>query len=584
MSMSGGEAIAKMLAKEGVKKVFGIIDGTYFGLYSNLSKYGIELVTPRHEASAVHMAAAYARLTGKLGVCMASNGPGVANFLSGLAVENAEGNRVLAITSCRRPQIVYPDRGGAYQFFDHVATIKPISKYSETIKSFDRLIEITRQAFRKSYEGRPGVTHIDCPENFMNGKHPFPEEAFLSPHQYRSTDPLFPSPQAVKKAAKLLSQAKFPIIHAGSGIIHAQAFKELEDIANFLQTPVTTSWAARGVLCEDNQLSIPMIYVETNNNIRNEADLVLILGSRLGESDWWGKQPNWGAPSKQKVIQVDIENEYIGRNKSIDLGVTADVKVFLQELYKELQKIHSKKDFESRAELMTKHLKTINKHRTKLDKNLEDLESPLNTAHVASLAKKYFSPKTVAIFDGGNTAVWGQFFYKCTTPGHGISTPKMGMLGAGVGQSLGACVAHPHEHVYCIIGDGAMGFHMQEIETAVRNKMKVVFLVVADHQWGMVKMTQHFALKPIKTLIKKSLSPEESINSDFSDTQWDKLAKSMGANGLKASTPDELEEAIKKALEYEHCTVIHINVDPVKHMWAPSLIHFKKMHEEPKGK
>ncbi|MCB9091507.1 MAG: thiamine pyrophosphate-binding protein [Halobacteriovoraceae bacterium] len=584
MSMTGGEAIAKMLAKEGVTKVFGIIDGTYFGLYSQLSKYGIELITPRHEASAAHMAGAYARISGKLGVCIASNGPGVANLLSGLAVENAEGNRVLAITSCRRPEIAYPDRGGAYQVFDHVAAIRPISKYSETVKSFDRLIEITRQAFRYCFSGRPGVVHLDCPENFMNGKHTFGDDVFLLPDQYRNVYPIHPSPNLVSQVVDLLANAEFPIIHAGSGVIHAQAFEELKTIADFLQTPVTTSWGARGSLCESNELSIPMIYVEANNQIRNEADLVLILGSRLGETDWWGKQPNWASPQKQKIIQVDIDHEYIGRNRALNLGVLSDVKTFLQQLYFQLKEKHKPETFLKRKNILSKHLDSIAKMRNKLDKNLEDEQVPMNTAHVAHACKKNFASNTVAIFDGGNTAVWGQFFYKCTTPGHGISTPKMGMLGAGVGQALGAAVAHPEDHVYCIIGDGAMGFHMQEIETAVRNKLKVVYLVVTDNQWGMVKMNQQFALKPLKTMVKKSLGPDETINADFNHTRWDKLAESMGAKGLHVADPKKLDETIQEALNFEHCTVIHVDVDPVKHMWAPSLLHFKKMHEEPKGK
>ena len=151
---SGGEVLARMLQAEGVEKVFGIIDGTYFGFYSSLHKLGIEIVTPRHETCAAHMAGAYARLTGKLGVCMASNGPGVANLLPGLVVENAEGNRVLAITSCRRPQIVYPDRGGAYQAFDQVGAIQQFSKWSHAVVSFDRVAELGRTALRHLL-GRP---------------------------------------------------------------------------------------------------------------------------------------------------------------------------------------------------------------------------------------------------------------------------------------------------------------------------------------------------------------------------------------------------------------------------------------------
>src|SRR5512146_3430088 len=139
---SGGEVLARMLQAEGVEKVFGIIDGTYFGFYSSLHRLGIEIVTPRHEACAAHMAGAYARLTGKLGVCMASNGPGVANILPGVAVEQAEGNRVLLITSSRRQGITYPDRGGTYQYFPHVEVTRPMCKWSCAVPSVDRLSEL----------------------------------------------------------------------------------------------------------------------------------------------------------------------------------------------------------------------------------------------------------------------------------------------------------------------------------------------------------------------------------------------------------------------------------------------------------
>ena len=146
--LSGGEVLARILEAEGVTRVFGIIDGTYFGFYSALHRLGIEIITPRHETSAAHMAGAYARLTAGLGVCMASNGPGVANLLPGLIVEQAEGNRVLAVTSCRRPQIVYPDRSGAYQAFDQVGAIRRIAKWSECATTFDRLAELSQAALR----------------------------------------------------------------------------------------------------------------------------------------------------------------------------------------------------------------------------------------------------------------------------------------------------------------------------------------------------------------------------------------------------------------------------------------------------
>jgi len=581
MAKTGGEAIVRFLKNEGVEVVFGIIDGTYFGLYSSLKKYGIRLITPRHESSAVHMAGAYARVTGKIGVCIASNGPGVANALPGVAVENTEGNRVMLITSSRRNPIAYPDRGGSYQCFDQTGVIRPMSKYSENVSIAERIPEIMKQAFRVSFTGRPGVVHVDVPENYMNGKFKFDDSVFTPPSRYRRTEGAHPSQDQVKRAAQMIAAAKFPIIHAGSGILHAMAFDELEKVADQAHLPVVTSWGARGALCEDNELSIPMVHVELNNNIRSKADLVLTLGSRIGETDWWGKAPNWNPA--QQMIQVDIDDNYLGRNKPVDLAILADVKPFLTALYAELSSGNYKMDMAARKSIFSGFLKEKEKDRKKLDKHLDDLASPMNTAHIAVACKRNFEADALAVFDGGNTAVWGQFFYKCTNPGSGISTPKMGMLGAGVGQALGVAAAYPDRQVYCIIGDGAMGFHPQEVETAIRNGLKPVFLVASDRQWGMVKINQQFALKPIKTVVMKSLSEEETINADLGEIAWDKMAESMGAHGERISDPKELDGAIQRSLASGKCAVIHVDVDPVKHMWAPALLHFKNMHQEPKG-
>lgn len=588
MNISCGEAIAKMLAKEGVEKVFGIIDGTYFGLYSSFSKYGIELVSPRHESTAAHMAGAYARVTGKLGVCIASNGPGAANMLSGVCVEHVEGNRVMLITSARRHKIIKPDRGGSYQTFDQTAVIRPMAKYSETIPSPDRTIEITRQAFRKCYQGRPGLVHLDVPEDFMNGKFPFNEADFVEPEKYRNVAPLTPAPNLVDKAVDMLLAAKCPIIHAGSGVIHSNAYEELELLANMLHMPVTTSWGARGALCEKNDLSLPMVYIEVNNELRRDSDCILVLGSRVSETDWWGKMPNWGN-SDQKWIQVDIDEDYIGRNRPVDLGIVGDVKLFMREVYTRAKARINSADIQARKEWFQTYLDKRDKTRSKLDESLADTASPMHSSHIATICKQEFAEDATTVFDGGNTAVWGQFYYKCTMPGAGIGTPKMGHLGAGQGQALGAAVARPGKQVYCIIGDGAMGFHMQEVETAVRNDLPVIFLVACDKQWGMVKINQQFALKPIKTIVKtkmqnKLLDPSETINADFNEIQWDKLAEAMGAHGERCDSPDGLREAIRRSIASRKCSVIHIDVNPAKHMLAPGLLAFKNMHAEPSGK
>ncbi len=580
---SGGEVLARMLQAEGVEKVFGIIDGTYFGFYASLHKLGIEIVTPRHETCAAHMAGAYARLTGKLGVCMASNGPGVANILPGLAVENAEGNRVLAITSCRRPQIVYPDRGGTYQSFDQVGAISHLAKWSKAVVSFDRVAELGRTALRHCYEGRPGVVHLDVPETIMNGKVKA-EVATWQPHQYRRVDPLLPSPAQVEHAAELLAAAELPIIHAGSGIIHAGAYDELRRVAELLHAPVTTSWAARGVLPETSDLAIPMPFIPLNNEVRNDADVVLAIGTRLGETDWWGKAPYWRRPSEQKMIQVDIDGHNLGANKPAALAVLADAKAFLAALALALESRQGGMNLDARRRKVAKYREKAREERRKLDEKLQDLAVPMNPAHVAHTCEQVFPQESVLVADGGNAAVWAMMFTTSRVPNTILSTFKMGMLGAGVAQATGAAVARPEHPVCCIIGDGAMGFHPQEVETAVRNGLRVIYVVLCDKQWGMVKMNQQFMLKPIKTLIRKSLGPDETIKADLGEIRFDKLAESMGAHGERVADPRELRAALERALASGGPAVVHVDVDPVKHMWAPGLMHFKDMHQEPSGK
>jgi acetolactate synthase-1/2/3 large subunit len=582
---TGGEVIARMLQAEGITKIFGIIDGTYTQFYVSAKNLGMDIITPRHEATAPHMAGAYARLTGGLGVCMASSGPGVANVLPGVVVENAEGNRVLLITSSRRPPITNPDRGGAYQFFDQVATIKPIAKWSARADSFDRVPELLRRALRISYRGRPGLVHLDVPETVMNGKHD--EIGLWDIGSYRRQEPVTPPSSLVEKAADMLAAAEFPIIHAGSGIIHAAAYDELAAVAEALESPVTTSWSARGVLSEDSPLAWPMIHVAAVNEVRNAADLVLCLGSRLGETDWWGKPPYWRAPAEQQMIQVDMDEDNLGMNKPAVLPVLGDVKLFLAALLEALETRDIPVD--TRRARVAKLTETKSAHRAKLDEKLTDVSSPMLTGHVAVTCRQVFDDDAVVVFDGGNTNVWANFFHLCRAPNTILSTHHFGMLGAGLGQALGAAAARPDKQVYCIIGDGAFGFHPQEIETAVRHKLPIVFIVCADKQWGMVKINQQATLKPIKTLFNmkvrhRSLPPEDCISTDLGEVAWDHLGKALGAHGERVSDPAELKPALERALASGKCAVVQVDVHPDKHLWAPGLIEFKDMHKEPGGK
>ncbi len=580
----GGEILSRMLAAEGVDTIFGIIDGTYFGLVSTLGDNGIRLITPRHETSGAHMAGAYARSTGKLGVCIASNGPGVANVLPGVAVENAEGNRVLLITSSRRVGISYPERGGTFQYFPQTEVTRPITRWSGTVPSVDRLAELTRRALRECFTGRPGVVHLDVPESIMNGTFESRPEWFQDPSRYRATAAPAPTRDQLDVAATLLRAARRPVIHAGSGVVHARGHEGLARLSELLHAPITTSWGARCAVDERSELAVPMSYVDAVNKARSEADVVLVVGSRLGETDWWGKAPYWGTPDKQQMIQVDLDPSCLGNNRPVDLAVHADAGVFLEALADHMAADPGAARMAARRKFAGTIHKACRDRRAKLDKHLDDRSVPMAPAHVAHTARQILPDDSILVIDGGNTSIWANFFTEVREPYTVLGTPKMGMLGAGVAQALGAQAAYPDRRVICILGDGAMGFQQQEIETAIRNELPVVYVVLCDKQWGMVKINQCFALKPVKTLVLKSLGPEETVNTDLCETRFDDLARAMGAYGERVADPDGLEGALQRALDSGTCAVVHVDVDPVKHMWAPNLKTFKDMHAEPAGK
>ena len=580
--MLGGEVVAAMLAAEGVDTVFGIVDGTYMGLYASFEKHGIRLISPRHETSAAHMAGAYARLTGKLGVCMASNGPGVANVLPGVAVENGEGNRVLLLTSSRRQGVAYPDRCGTFQCFDQVGVTAPMTKHSEAVMDAARLPEAMRRVLRAGWQGRPGVVHLDVPENVYNGPVDVADGFRWEPSRYRRTEPMPPTADGLARSLELLRQAERPLIQAGSGVIHAGAEAALARLAESLEAPVTTSWGARAALADASPYALPTWAMEVMDQARRDADVVLVLGSRLGETDWWGKAPHWGRPDAQRIIQVDVDESVIGANRPADVALVADIGAYLEHAERELGKAPvatARLDARRRWVAGLREARQVT--RGELDEALTNDGVPMHTSHVPAVCRKVFGDDAVLVVDGGNTAVWCSFFHEIRATNTLLSTFKFGMLGAGVAQALGAKAARPEAPVYCILGDGAMGFHLQEIETAVRHGLAVTYLVICDRQWGMVKLTQHMGLDGMRAAL--GVSGDGTINADLAEIAFDRVAEAMGAHGERVSAPADLEPALRRCLESGKASVIHVDVDAGMHLFAPGLQEFKLMHQEPAG-
>ena len=445
--------------------------------------------------------------------------------------------------------------------------------------SADRVAEILRRALSASWSGRPGLVHVDLPESIMNGSYDADPSWFRGPATYRPQAPLEPAAAAVDEAARMLSSAARPLLHAGSGVVHAGAFDELRQVAERLHLPVSTSWGGRSVIDERHELALPMVYVGAVNKARGEADVVLVLGSRLGETDWWGKEPYWAPDAEQRLVQVDLEPGELGKNRSVALAVQADVGAFLRRLLERLPAAPGEQ--RSRREWVRKLRRVCRDRRRQLDKKVARSALPVHSGLVPQVCREVFDDDAILVIDGGNTQVWGHFYTELRRPNTLMGTFKMGHLGAGVAHALGAKVAHPDRQVYVLAGDGAMGFNPQEVETAVRHDLPVVWVVFCDRQWGMVKINQQFARKPLKTLVRGTLPPGDNIATDLCEIQFDQLARAMGAYGERVADPDGLRGALERALASGRPAVVHVDVDPVAHLWAPELRTFKDMHLEP---
>jgi acetolactate synthase I/II/III large subunit len=298
---SGGEVLARMLQAEGVEKVFGIIDGTYFGFYSSLHKLGIEIVTPRHETCAAHMAGAYARLTGKLGVCMASNGPGVANLLPGTGRRECRGqsrarHHQLPAAADRLPR---PRR--------HVPGVRPGRRHPEVlqVEPLGGLVRARGGTWAHGAASLLGGQAGRGPPRRAGDDHQWQGEGrrrnlaavAVPPHTCGHCR----APDQVAQAAELLAVAELPIIHAGSGVIHAASLRRAATRREMRCMRRSRRAGPAAACCQRrHELAMPMAFIKLNNEVRNDADVVLVLGSRLGETDWWGKAPNWRHPSEQR--------------------------------------------------------------------------------------------------------------------------------------------------------------------------------------------------------------------------------------------------------------------------------------------
>jgi acetolactate synthase-1/2/3 large subunit len=550
MKKTGGEIIESCLVKEGVKYVFGVCGAQLLPLLDAIrGDDRIEYAGTRHEAAAAHAADGWARATGDPGVCCATVGPGAANLVSGLYPAFADGIPVVAITAQNQSWRAPPDHGllqSQMQSLDQISLFRPVTKWRCIVSSWEKIPELVAHAFRVATSGRPGPVQIDVPSDIMF--HPGDEADIAVFSSYRAIGKPVGNPDLVRKAAEMLIKADLPLIHAGGGVLRSGAWEELVELAEHLQAPITTSVQGRGSVIEDHPLYLTSILYGTGGLVAQmDADVILLVGGRLGDLEFYGGPPAWGEPETQKLIQVDISPELIGVNRRADLGIVGDAKATLGLLLKNVRELAPK-----REERDLSFYRQVD--RNWLDGLKESCESdavPINPARLAKEVSEFFPRDAIAVADGGNTTVWVVRLHKVYGP-RGFLTASggdSGHLGAGLPFAIAAKLANPERPVFLETGDGSFGLNLQELETLSRLNLPIVVIVHNDRAWGMIKggQTQNF--------------DGRYVGVDFKDIRYDRIAEAMGCYGARVEEPSAIREALQMAVDSGRPSVLDVVID-----------------------
>ncbi len=538
--VTGGELLARCLANEGIRFVFGLASPEIDPFLAALDAHDIRLVPFRHEAAGAHMAEGLYKTTGEAAVVIGNPGPGSANLLAGVVTARHEGVPMIALTSQHRLGIVYPSPPSTFQGQDQLDVYEPVVKWGGPIFSWDRIPEVMRLAFREMWIGRPGPVHVELPAPVVYATCDEASARIVPPSAYRAAPPQASDAQ-IREVAALLAGAARPLVVAGSGVDRAGANEALLAIVERVGCPVVTSMAARAVVPHDHP---NVIYgIGGGGDVaKREADVVLVAGSRLGNLDL-PYDKYWGDPTTQRVVQIDVDPRSIGVTRPLALGIVADVRQALERLAATLDARPRDRGWLARcrsaADAWWKEQMRV----------VESWRGPgVHPAHVVQAIGRAFGRDAIYVTDGGFTSLWAYWFLPPTRPRSYSSILELGMLGTGIPSALGAKLGSPEREVVCVTGDGAAGFHFMEMQSAVRERAKVTVIVFAEGSWSM-------------EIPNAQMIYGKSFGTDMGIVRWDVVAQGLGCEGFYAETLDDVGAALARARDVDGPAVICVRTD-----------------------
>ncbi len=540
MKLTGAQIICEGLVKEGVEVIFGFPGGAVLPLYDTLARYPqLRHILVRHEQGAAHAADGYARATGKVGVCMATSGPGATNLVTGIANAHLDSSPVVAITG----QVARPFIGkDAFQEIDISGITLPITKHNYLVLDVGSLARTVKEAFHLARTGRPGPVLIDLPRDVQIEQAEFNYPSKVDLPGYKPT--LQGHPAQIKKAAKLINEAQRPLIIAGRGVIISGAYAELKQLAETAQIPVVTTLLGIGCFPESHILSFGMLGMHGMayaNMAVEAADVIIAIGMRF--DDRATAKVSAFAPHAS-IIHIDIDPAEIGKNVPVDVPIVGDVKLVLNALNKLIISTEHIDWFRQLEGWRKEHPSTA----------IRDCEGLLPQFVIRKIYE-VTQGEAIIVTGVGQNQMWAAQHYWYDKPNSLISSGGLGTMGFELPAAMGAKVGCPDTTVWCIAGDGGFQMTIQELATIVQEKVAVKIAIINNGYLGMVRQWQEL------------FYGRRYVATPLSGPDFVKIAEAYGLPGLRVRHKEEVVPAIEQAMEEQGPFLIDFVVEPEENVY-----------------
>ncbi len=527
MKLSGAQILLECLRQEGVTHIFGYPGGSVLPIYDAIFDcHDIKHILVRHEQGAAHMADGFARSTGKVGVCLATSGPGATNLVTGIATAYMDSIPMVAITGQVRTTAIGKD---AFQEADITGITMPITKHNFLVKRVEDLANALAEAFHIARTGRPGPVLVDIPLDVSKNLIEFDVKAdypsLISIPSYRPAGPSGRVPELqIRKAAQLIAEAERPVLYVGGGAVASGAQAEVTALAEKTNILVTTTLLGKGSLDETHPLSIGMLGMHGTayaNHAVNQSDLLIAVGARFDDRVT-GNVDKFATGAK--VIHIDIDPAEIGKVIQPDVPIVGDVKAILTELLK-LVAPRPASDWNDQIMEWKRRFPLIYPD-----------DGQLYAEHAIEKLSALFDHDCIMATDVGQHQMWAAQYFKCRRTRQWITSGGLGTMGFGLPAAIGAAFANPDKRVVCLSGDGSFQMMTQELMTATVYGLPVIALIVNNKSLGMVRQWQEMFYEERYSQVDLQASPD-----------FVKLVEAYGGVGFRARTPDELDEVLQKA-------------------------------------